>query len=147
MKKYYYSNGVDRKGPVSLAELISSGVLTPGTLVWYEGLPSWVRADELPELRDVVSIPSPSGVKPKRAGMISKRSPTVLAVLSCIVLYFIWYICFYLFEIGTGIGKGDFYYGSASVSATLVGIYTVIKYLILAIGVRAIWKWIRGYRK
>jgi hypothetical protein len=146
MRKYYYSNGVDRKGPVSLAELITSGELRPETLVWYEGLPSWVRADALPELCDVVSIPSPSGVKPKRAGMISKRS-TVLAVLSCIVLYFIWYICFYLFEIAIGIGKGDFYYGSASVSATLVGIYTVIKYLILGIGARAIWKWIRRYGK
>jgi uncharacterized membrane protein YhaH (DUF805 family) len=60
MRKYYYSNGVDRVGPVSLAELITSGELRSETLVWYEGLPSWVRADALPELCDVVSSPLPS---------------------------------------------------------------------------------------
>jgi uncharacterized membrane protein YhaH (DUF805 family) len=58
MKKYYYSNGVDRKGPVTLEELKSSADLRHDTLVWYEGLTGWVRADELEELSEVfVSIP------------------------------------------------------------------------------------------
>jgi hypothetical protein len=55
MRKYYYSNGVNRVGPVSLLELRSLPEVTAGTLVWYEGLPSWVRADSLPELSGVVS--------------------------------------------------------------------------------------------
>lgn len=58
MRKYYYSVGIGRKGPLTLEELKSSGELTPATLVWYEGLPSWVRADALPELSGMFA-PSP----------------------------------------------------------------------------------------
>jgi hypothetical protein len=61
MRKYYYSSdGVDRVGPVTLAELESSGDLTSETLIWYVGLPSWVRAVELPELSELfITIPPP----------------------------------------------------------------------------------------
>jgi hypothetical protein len=48
-------------GPVSLVELKSLSEVTPETLVWYEGLPSWVRAGDLPELfgkQEDVSSPS-----------------------------------------------------------------------------------------
>jgi TM2 domain-containing membrane protein YozV len=60
MRKYYYSNGVNRVGPVSLGELRSLLDLRPDTLVWYEGLPGWVRAAEVSELSDVFApVPPP----------------------------------------------------------------------------------------
>jgi hypothetical protein len=61
MKKYYYSNGVDRKGPVTLEELKLVGDLRHDTLVWYEGLTGWVRAGELEELIDISfsTVPPP----------------------------------------------------------------------------------------
>jgi hypothetical protein len=77
MKKYYYSNGQDRVGTLTLSELKSLGDLRPETLVWHAGLPSWTRADELPELSEffVSSEPPPL---PKVAGAPhAVRSPRV----------------------------------------------------------------------
>lgn len=54
MRKYYYSNGVDRKGPVTLSELKSLTEVTLETLVWYEGLPTWIRVGDLPDLQEDV---------------------------------------------------------------------------------------------
>jgi uncharacterized membrane protein YhaH (DUF805 family) len=60
MKKYYYSNGKDRHGPVTLEELKSLADLTPETLVWYQGLDTWVRAADVSELSDVfMAVPPP----------------------------------------------------------------------------------------
>jgi hypothetical protein len=60
MRKYYYIDGVDRKGPVTLAELRSVSGFNAETLVWYEDLPSWTRAGELEELSGVfIPVPPP----------------------------------------------------------------------------------------
>jgi uncharacterized membrane protein YhaH (DUF805 family) len=60
MKKYYYSDGKDRVGPLTIEELKSAADLTPETLVWYAGLPTWVRAADVAELSDVfMSVPPP----------------------------------------------------------------------------------------
>jgi hypothetical protein len=58
--KYYYSNGRDQKGPVTLAELKVVKGLSPATLVWNAGLVSWTRAGDIPELSAVfASVASP----------------------------------------------------------------------------------------
>jgi uncharacterized membrane protein YhaH (DUF805 family) len=67
MKKYYYSNGKDREGPVTLAELESLGDLRPETLVWCKGLRSWVHADELEELCDIFAPPPIADAEPPAA--------------------------------------------------------------------------------
>jgi uncharacterized membrane protein YhaH (DUF805 family) len=60
MKEYYYLTGKDREGPVTLEELKLLEELTAETLVWYEGLSTWVRAGEIAELSDVfASVPPP----------------------------------------------------------------------------------------
>jgi uncharacterized membrane protein YhaH (DUF805 family) len=61
MRKYYYSVGKDRKGPFTLDELKSVDGFIPESLVWYAGLPSWTRADTLPELSEVfvTAVPPP----------------------------------------------------------------------------------------
>src|SRR6478735_2912718 len=47
---WYYADGYDRKGPfdeAAFAELLSSGQITPDTLVWRPGMPEWKPHREL----------------------------------------------------------------------------------------------------
>ncbi len=50
MKQYYYHNGQQNVGPMSLEDL-KAGPVSAETLVWYEGLSNWVKAISLPELQ------------------------------------------------------------------------------------------------
>lgn len=59
MTQYFYAEGQDRKGPVTLDQLRSAPI-TRGTLVWYEGLPDWTPAGRLPELSDLFAAPGTS---------------------------------------------------------------------------------------
>jgi uncharacterized membrane protein YhaH (DUF805 family) len=54
MRKYYYSNGNGRKGPVTLEELKLSKGLRRKTLVWHDGLNAWTHASDVSELSDAV---------------------------------------------------------------------------------------------
>jgi uncharacterized membrane protein YhaH (DUF805 family) len=61
MKKYYYSNGGDRQGPVTIAELKSVPGFNPGTLVWM-GNSGWTRAGDIAELSELfASVPPVAG--------------------------------------------------------------------------------------
>lgn len=53
MKDYYYMNGSDRIGPLSLDEL-KKEELKSTTLVWFEGLEKWTNASQLPELKTIL---------------------------------------------------------------------------------------------
>ena len=50
MKSYYYHNGQDKVGPLSLEDLKKQNI-TRDTYVWYEGLTDWKRAGDIPELQ------------------------------------------------------------------------------------------------
>ncbi len=51
MKKYYYSKGQDRYGPLTKEELKNAKIeLT--TLIWFEGLDEWTSANKIEELSD-----------------------------------------------------------------------------------------------
>jgi uncharacterized membrane protein YhaH (DUF805 family) len=71
MKKYYYLSGSDRVGPVTLEELKLVKGLTSETLLWYEGLASWVRAGELSDV--LTSVPPP--VPPVAGNMAAPPVP------------------------------------------------------------------------
>jgi hypothetical protein len=60
MRKYYYSDGVDRVGPVTIEELKLIEGFSAVTLVWYEGLSDWVRAGDLSELSEVFGVDAKS---------------------------------------------------------------------------------------
>ena len=47
---YYYAKNEEKIGPLSLDELKKID-LKKDTLVWYEGLDDWVKAEEIKELR------------------------------------------------------------------------------------------------
>lgn len=58
MKKYFYSNGKEKEGPLTLEEL-KRIELQPTTLIWYEGLDDWTPAGKIVELTSVLEPHSP----------------------------------------------------------------------------------------
>ncbi len=52
MSQYYYTDGKERFGPFSLEELKDKRI-APTTLVWKEGLPDWVSAQDLSDLESL----------------------------------------------------------------------------------------------
>lgn len=59
MKKYYLHNGNNQDGPFDLTELKLKGI-TKDTQIWYEGLSSWKRAEEIPEVNEILTkMPPP----------------------------------------------------------------------------------------
>jgi lysylphosphatidylglycerol synthetase-like protein (DUF2156 family) len=66
--EYFFAIGNEQRGPHTLEELRGVG-LRPDTLVWYDGLPEWKRADALPELAPLLAAPQPVGVRPVQVPM------------------------------------------------------------------------------
>lgn len=58
MKKYFFSIGQDKEGPVSLDELKQKD-LKPNTLIWHEGLEDWVEAKNIEELKEIFELSPP----------------------------------------------------------------------------------------
>jgi S1-C subfamily serine protease len=60
---WYYNQGGSAAGPISAQRLVSyirAGQITADTLVWKDGLPTWLPVRNLPEL--VPFLPAPAGV-------------------------------------------------------------------------------------
>nr|MBS0036909.1 CD225/dispanin family protein [Saprospiraceae bacterium] len=62
MKKFYYSDGKEQFGPFTLEELKEKGI-DADTLVWYQGLESWVPAGKAPYLKEVFGFTPPPIIK------------------------------------------------------------------------------------
>jgi hypothetical protein len=58
MKKYFYSNGQEKEGPVTLEELKQKDI-QPKTLIWHEGLDDWKEAENVEELREIFELSPP----------------------------------------------------------------------------------------
>lgn len=99
MRKYFYVEGGQTKGPVSKDELEALGLPTE-TMVWYYGLEGWVPLGEVDEFRKEQVVPPPlpvvvkvvdeikSGPKPrhKRRGLgVHIRKKTVVGVAAAVV--------------------------------------------------------------
>ncbi|RLD68156.1 MAG: hypothetical protein DRI84_00445 [Bacteroidetes bacterium] len=50
MKQYYYTDGVNKYGPMPIEELKTKGI-SAETLVWYVGIDNWIAASQVPELK------------------------------------------------------------------------------------------------
>lgn len=61
---FYLENGV-QKGPVTADQLARA--VTPRTLLWREGLEGWTAAEEIPEIRALLSRPEIVADEPVRA--------------------------------------------------------------------------------
>lgn len=61
MKQYFYVNSQGQQMPPVDFESLRNAGITPDTMVWYEGLPTWMRAADIPELKSIVgSVPPPT---------------------------------------------------------------------------------------
>jgi hypothetical protein len=58
MKKYFYSNGEGKEGPLTLEELKQKDI-NPKTLIWFEGLDDWKEAETIEELREIFELLPP----------------------------------------------------------------------------------------
>ena len=61
---WHYSNGADRKGPISdadLATLAASGAINESTLVWREGMPEWQTYGQV---KGATSVPTAVATPP-----------------------------------------------------------------------------------
>jgi len=58
MKKYFYSDGVNKHGPYSINELRTKKI-TRETKVWFQGLNDWRPAGTIPELSSLFSFEPP----------------------------------------------------------------------------------------
>ena len=59
MKKYFYSDGKEKYGPLSFEELEQKEV-TSDTLVWFEGLDDWKPAQDLIEMKPILELKPPA---------------------------------------------------------------------------------------
>jgi hypothetical protein len=51
MRKYFYSDGKEKHGPLTFDELVHEKSVSINTLVWFEGLSDWTRAIEIDEIK------------------------------------------------------------------------------------------------
>jgi len=58
MKKYFYSEGKEKHGPLSLEELKQENI-SKETLIWFEGLDDWKPAEELDEMKPILELQPP----------------------------------------------------------------------------------------
>jgi uncharacterized membrane protein YhaH (DUF805 family) len=58
MKKYFYTNGQEKEGPITLEELKLKDI-QPKTLIWHEGLDDWKEAESVDELREIFEVSPP----------------------------------------------------------------------------------------
>lgn len=68
MKQYYFSNGQEPSGPFTLDEM-SKHSFTPDSLVWYEGMSEWLPANELAEIRLLITVVPPPIRRTAQAGL------------------------------------------------------------------------------
>ena len=52
MKKYFYSNDNEKNGPFSFEELKNENIKKE-TLIWYEGLDDWTKAEYVLEIKEI----------------------------------------------------------------------------------------------
>ena len=77
MKQYYYQEDGKSLGPYSKEE-INEKRLAAGTYVWYTGLDSWVKIENVPEL--ITSIES---AKPKSRNY----KPIIISIISILAIF------------------------------------------------------------
>jgi hypothetical protein len=59
MRMYFYFNGEEKEGPLTLEELKLKDI-QPKTLIWYEGLDDWTPAGDVADMNPILEISPPS---------------------------------------------------------------------------------------
>lgn len=87
-KQYYYMNGGVQAGPISLEMLMR--VVSPDTLVWYDGISEWTPARLLPELSPMFTQQriTAAYAAPQQNQMPTQPNTTGLLIWSIIMTVF-----------------------------------------------------------
>jgi GYF domain 2 len=88
MESYYFHDGLDKRGPFTLAEFKNQH-LKRDTPVWKEGMQDWARAADLPELQVVFPVTPPlfkGGAEAKSGGNKVGRSATGVGIVALILI-------------------------------------------------------------
>ncbi|WP_133557382.1 DUF805 domain-containing protein [Algoriphagus boseongensis] len=76
MKKYFYAKGNEQVGPLTLNELRQADI-KPDTLVWFEGLSKWEKAERLEDLKGIFELmPPPLETEVSKSSMGGNNSFT-----------------------------------------------------------------------
>jgi len=67
MRKYFYSNGQEKEGPVTFEELRNLDI-NPDTLIWHEGMDTWKAAKFIDELQEILEL-NPPPIEAQAAGV------------------------------------------------------------------------------
>jgi len=68
MKKYFYSNGKEKHGPLGLDELKQEDI-SDETLIWFEGLDDWTPAGDLDEMEPILELQPPPILSEEKRGV------------------------------------------------------------------------------
>ncbi len=86
---WYFQQGTERKGPVAEAtirSLISGGVISIDTLVWTEGMPSWVALQQTSLAAGLpVPPPSPRSFQPAEATVANAKDRVAYVLLAVLL--------------------------------------------------------------
>ena len=82
-KVWIHRDGV-QQGPFSLAELPSLGI-TPDTMIWYEGLAAWSRADNAPLTASMFSTDDAGNVVARVAVEDTRKCPPTYLMWSILL--------------------------------------------------------------
>src|SRR4051812_40935490 len=92
MKEFYYYDGQEQKGPLTIEELKRLPVKRE-TRLWCQGMPEWKRAEELEIFKEFfLSIPPPMSSSPtspstnNSASNSSKNSKSTIKIIVGIVI-------------------------------------------------------------
>lgn len=55
---FWFYDGTNKVGPLSLDQIKQYNI-TPNTLVWHSGLPDWIKASEMEELKTIFNTETP----------------------------------------------------------------------------------------
>ena len=84
---WYYQQGTERKGPVdeaTIRSLISGGVISIDTLVWTEGMPSWVALQQT-SLAAGMPVPPPSPASFQAAANANAKDRVAYVLLAVLL--------------------------------------------------------------
>ena len=76
MKKYFYSDGKEKYGPLNLDELKQEGI-SKKTLLWFEGLDDWTPAGELDEMKPILELQPPSILNEEKTKSVEPEENTI----------------------------------------------------------------------
>ena len=76
MKKYFYSEGNEKKGPFSF-EKLKIEKINPDTLIWVEGFEDWTPVKEIKELEDILILIHPPVISDEKDNLNKSLSEEV----------------------------------------------------------------------